>query len=169
MEKSSLDILNNWFVEQPAISTLVFAIIGGYAFKIFEYLRISLKVYSVKTLKSSARKNASMLIELYKEEYDVVHRMKNRDTSELYSLLENLYRNMVLIFIYILLFFGAKAFTNEVLYYSLLGSSTIPVIRIILNFTNHEKLFRYANNFESYSTKIQKKIARMEKFLSEQK
>ena len=167
-----IETLDKFARENTFLSMMILAIIGNLLYDIFKkimyYIAISTKNVAKSTGKGISkwnRKNIENLIQNYKEDIAKVEKVKNKDAETYYELLHDIYHNLLIFFILLIVYLIVLKLDNPIYFYGLLGSSSWYFISIFSSIYYNNSLFENTRNFEKYKLKKEKRIQLLERIL----
>ena len=167
-----IETLDKFARENTFLSLMILAIIGNLLYDIFKKIMYCIAVSTKNVAKSTGkgiskwnRKNIENLINNYKEDIVKVEKVKNKDKEMYYELLHDIYHNLLMFFIMLILYLFVLRLDNPLYFYGFLGSSLRYLISIFASIYYNNSLFENTRNFEKYKLKKEKRIQLLEKIL----
>jgi len=168
-----IDNLNDFAKENTFLSLIILAIIGNLATDLVKNVfinliyRNSIRLISKgrKAISNSAKNNINFLIRHYENNLASVESIKNQNKTVIIKLLEDVYFNLSLLLILVVILLIIYKVSNPTMFYGLLGGGAITLFRLIYNSVHTMSLFRQARNYEQYRITITKKISSLKSAL----
>ncbi len=168
----TIEALDRFARENTFLSLMILAILGNLLYDVFKKLMYFFAVFTKYIAKSTGRsiskwniKNIEYLIKNNKEDIANVEKVIKKDPNTYYKLLHELYNNLSILFIIIIINFIVLRLDNPIVFYSVLGSTLRYLISIFASIYYNTSLFENANNFNNYKEKKEKRIKLLERLL----